>query len=406
MASMPSSSSDLDTALGPQFDPEACVPGRTSPAAARLEARTLADSPTFADTGHVNQGRAGSGSPGSIALVDDAMASGVCPSAVFPPRTPATENELARTRSTGVVTPLYAATPAPVGLADYGLAEGPGGSVVASILNTTSLRGSVEANATVTIAFVRAPPVYTVAFTESGLPVAALARGWAVELNRTTEPSTNASVPFTSRNASVEFLITGPAGYRVVAAPDGPSGALSVNGTNPSDSVVFARGPTASLTLADKGLPAGEGVCASLSGDERCTTAREMRFVNLIPATYAYRVVAPLVGQTVTVRHSGTTQGPSGELVVRGRTTASVTFAYPYAVTFPETGLTSGTWSVTVHGETVVAAWEEPIVLNLTNGTHAFHVGREPGYVRTGGGSRVVVQGMGVSVPVTFRPRG
>lgn len=73
---------------------------------------------------------------------------GACPATVFPPRPPASPAQLADAEQLGVVTPLYTGTPAPMGLAYYGLSTGPGASLAATVLNTTSLRGQVVANAT------------------------------------------------------------------------------------------------------------------------------------------------------------------------------------------------------------------------------------------------------------------
>jgi len=62
------------------------------------------------------------------------------------PRPSATSEQVAQSHSAGYVTPLYDAAPAPSGLAYYGLSEGKGGTVVPSILNTTSVMGQVDAN--------------------------------------------------------------------------------------------------------------------------------------------------------------------------------------------------------------------------------------------------------------------
>ncbi len=60
------------------------------------------------------------------------------------PRPSAPSSEVARARAEGHVSPLYFDAPAPVGVADTGLGAGPGGSVVPSIVNTTSLRGQID----------------------------------------------------------------------------------------------------------------------------------------------------------------------------------------------------------------------------------------------------------------------
>jgi len=75
-------------------------------------------------------------------------AAGLKPSTVFVPRPSASPAEVASTAATGVVQPLYTGSPAPMGLAYYGLSAGPHGSVVGSILNTTSVMASVHLNAT------------------------------------------------------------------------------------------------------------------------------------------------------------------------------------------------------------------------------------------------------------------
>ncbi len=77
-----------------------------------------------------------------------AVAAGIKGNVVFEPRSSATPAQEALARSSGRVEPLYRGTPAPTGLADYGLSAGPGNSVVASILNTTSLRAVADFNGT------------------------------------------------------------------------------------------------------------------------------------------------------------------------------------------------------------------------------------------------------------------
>ncbi|HYA10668.1 MAG TPA: thermopsin family protease, partial [Thermoplasmata archaeon] len=75
-------------------------------------------------------------------------AAGLKANVVFVPRPSASADQLAAARETGTVSPLYTASPAPMGLADYGLSNGSGGRVVGSILNTTSVVATVDMNAT------------------------------------------------------------------------------------------------------------------------------------------------------------------------------------------------------------------------------------------------------------------
>ncbi|HYK94070.1 MAG TPA: thermopsin family protease [Thermoplasmata archaeon] len=73
-------------------------------------------------------------------------AAGLSPHVAFLPRPSATSTQVARSSSQGYVTPLYGGTPAPMGLAYYGLSEGSHGQVVPTTLNTTSLWGQVNVN--------------------------------------------------------------------------------------------------------------------------------------------------------------------------------------------------------------------------------------------------------------------
>lgn len=105
--------------------------------------------PTFASAAVSPVGPAGD--PASIAAahaLSAAHAAGVRSNLVFVPRPSASPAQLLRTSAGAPVAPLYSATPAPMGLAYYGLTSGPNGSVVGSVLNTTRVMANVDANAT------------------------------------------------------------------------------------------------------------------------------------------------------------------------------------------------------------------------------------------------------------------
>ncbi|HLN51390.1 MAG TPA: thermopsin family protease, partial [Thermoplasmata archaeon] len=95
-------------------------------------------------------GAAGSDPAGAMAQAALAAthAAGINPRVVYVPRPSATPAQAAQAAAKDQVSPLYTGLPAPLGLADYGLSQGLGDTVVGSILNTTSLRGEVDANAT------------------------------------------------------------------------------------------------------------------------------------------------------------------------------------------------------------------------------------------------------------------
>ncbi len=77
-----------------------------------------------------------------------AEAAGVAASSVLVPHPSATAAEVAATSRQHYVEPLYPSSPAPMGIGYYGFLQRPNGSVVASILNTTGLRGTLRSTGT------------------------------------------------------------------------------------------------------------------------------------------------------------------------------------------------------------------------------------------------------------------
>ena len=92
------------------------------------------------------------GSAMAAAALAATKSAGLKPNVVFVPRASATPAQVAATAASGVVQPLYTGSPAPMGLAYYGLSAGAGGAVVPAVLNTTSLIGTVDMNATGVVA--------------------------------------------------------------------------------------------------------------------------------------------------------------------------------------------------------------------------------------------------------------
>jgi thermopsin len=84
----------------------------------------------------------------AAAALSATRAAGLKSNVVFVPRPSATPREQTAARESGVVTPLYSGTPAPLGLAYYGLNSTGGGTITGTIFNTTGVQASVDANAT------------------------------------------------------------------------------------------------------------------------------------------------------------------------------------------------------------------------------------------------------------------
>ncbi len=125
-------------------------PSPSAPSASSASAVPILSASAPAATSDSAPARGSSNSAASMAeaALAASRAAGISSQVVYVPRPSASPAAEARAASQGHVTPLYTGDPAPIGLADYGLSAGPGGSVVATTLNTTSLRAEVDANGT------------------------------------------------------------------------------------------------------------------------------------------------------------------------------------------------------------------------------------------------------------------
>ncbi len=122
--------------------PAAAAPAASSSVAA---ASTTTSTATTVSSSALSDNPAGAAAENALAAT---AAAGVSPHYVFPPRASATPAEEAQAKASGHVTPLYTGVPAPVGLAYYGLSQGAGGSIAATTLGTTRLKGTVDMSAT------------------------------------------------------------------------------------------------------------------------------------------------------------------------------------------------------------------------------------------------------------------
>jgi len=162
----------------------------------------------------------------ALSALAQAHALGVPSRDVFVPRAGATASQLVRSHSAGNVSPLYTANdPAPIGLADFGLSANPNGngSVVASILNTPSLRATFDPNAT------GVQPLY---------PFSSTPDGYGVQLNAVTTNVSllgGANYSFWTQNV-VEYLAQSHTLYIISNVWNFSGGALSSN-------VFYAHGP-------------------------------------------------------------------------------------------------------------------------------------------------------------------
>jgi hypothetical protein len=260
------------------------------------------------------------------------------------------------------------------------------------------LRGTITVNGTnvtePSVAF--ALVSYSVTLSEQGLPAG---RPWSVSVNGTFYPSTNSTVTFAEPNGTYELLIRGPKGFQLSGSPGDTR--LVVNGTDDHGSVAFRKATTGRVAFAERGLEKGSRWCVVLGGLPSCTTQRSVAYLNLTPGSYSYEVESPLVNQTITATIGREVVSRAGTLNVTRRTTVGLSFVYPYAVTFSETGLANSSWSVTVKGVTKTAPSGVPIVFQLPNGTYGYRIGAISGFVASESPKKVHVP-TALLVAVTF----
>jgi YVTN family beta-propeller protein len=282
-------------------------------------------------------------------------------------------------------------------VATVGVGDEPTG--VAYDLGNSSVYVTDEAQGTLSI--LAAPAVFTLTITQSGIPVATLAKyGWTVAVDGIARHVFTGDVDFPLLpNGTYPVLVQGPSGF-TSAANEG----VEISGTTQA-TVSFSRGATYLLQLTERGLPTGQPWCVEVDYLQRCTTTSSLRYLNLTPGSYPYVVVSPVSGQSITARVGTTFYPLNGSLALSRSETLALSFVYRYPVTFTETGLLSGTsWSVTVRG-VELSSTGTTIRFDETNGTYGYSIAAIPGLQSVASPRPVRVHGGPGSVTVTFARR-
>jgi len=140
---------------------------------------------------------------------------------------------------------------------------------------------------TVTVPF--AAVVYSVGFTESGLPSGT---SWSVSLGGTTHSSTTSSVTFSESNGTFSFTVGSVPGYTASPA----SGSVVVAGAAVARPVAFSAttAPTRStVTFSEKGLPKGtewEALIVGAGGIVENTSVGSSLRIVVAPGSYEFEV--------------------------------------------------------------------------------------------------------------------
>ena len=243
-------------------------------------------------------------------------------------------------------------------------------------------------------------PTYSTTFRETGLRSG---ESWLVVLDGTPHRTNRSSITFQLSYGNHTYLIEGPAGRTVTGVP--PAGVLSITAAT-NESVVFRTGRTYSMAFARTGLLRNETWCVTLQGLKDCTANTTLRFSPLSAGTYTY-TVRPMTGQTIAAKLGNMTLPLSGNLTIANRgLTVALKYAYPYLITFTETGLPVGSnWSVTLRGSTRYTT-TGTITFSEPNGTYGYNVGAIAKFTRSAMPDPVRVHGGPASVSVAFRARG
>ena len=239
-----------------------------------------------------------------------------------------------------------------------------------------------------TLAFL--PFVYAVTFTESGLP-SGVGTFWGVSINQSLYSSpAGVSIQLTLPNGTSAYTIADVPGYHQTTMSY--SGTLTVSGASLNEPTLAFSSVTYSVTFTESGLPSGTQWTVTLEGVPQSSTSDTITFTEP-NGTYSY-AITPVSGHTVT---------GSGTVSVSGADAAvSIVFgAMAYAVTFQETGLPGGSWTVTINGIRVTTSVGTPITSSLPNGTYAYAIGDYAGYhqLTLGYSGTLVVSGAPLTEP-------
>ncbi|HTP54886.1 MAG TPA: kelch repeat-containing protein [Thermoplasmata archaeon] len=240
-------------------------------------------------------------------------------------------------------------------------------------------------------------PVYTVTYSESGLPTH---KSWTVSFFGVVHSApAGTSIQFSVLNGTYPYLVQSDGGYQVSGLP--ASGTLDVHGSDVNVSVLFVHGPTFTLTFHERGLGPFSNWCVTV-GATVCSTTPRVQFKHLTPGTYDYSL-QPVGNLSTLTKLDGGIVASNGTVTVSHGTTFQILFGS--SVHFVETGLPNGTnWTVHIGGH-ATRSNSSTIVVLLRNGSYSFHIPNVPGFVSSMRVGALYVGGHAIWVSVQFTPR-
>ena len=243
----------------------------------------------------------------------------------------------------------------------------------------------------VTIEFTRV--VYTVTFTESGLPPST---EWYVNITgQSSLSSTSTTITTTEPNGTYSYSIaTGNKIYR----PNPSTSSFVVDGATVGVSISFQE-VTYAVTFTESGLPSStEWYVNITSGNSYSSTTGSISFSEP-NGSYSYSIA--------TADKIYSPSPFSGGFTVNGATVSeSVTFnEVTYSVTFTESGLPSSTeWYLNITGRSPLSSTGASISTSLPNATYTYTIATgDKTYKPLPSSSSFTVNGAPVSESITFQ---
>ncbi|MCI4365432.1 MAG: hypothetical protein L3K10_05150, partial [Thermoplasmata archaeon] len=247
--------------------------------------------------------------------------------------------------------------------------------------------GNFTVNGTFVDVNVTFAAVYTLTFTETGLPSGT---NWSVTIqNQVSESSTTTTIAFKETNGLYNFSFRPIPGW----SPSTTGRSVTVFGANVGVSVSWSVAMY-SVTFNETGLPSGTPWSVTLNGILQSGPGGNLTFSEP-NGTF---------GWSLGVVPGWTTSSFSGSVTVQGNSVVVlVTWTQvTYTVTFTESGLTAGTsWSVNLSG-TVSSSISTTIRFNEPNGTYAYAVGPLAGRTAHPASGNVPVSGGSASVAILW----
>jgi len=242
-------------------------------------------------------------------------------------------------------------------------------------------------------------PLYTITFTESGLPSGTT---WYVNLsNGQSFSGTGTTITFSEPNGTYSYTM---ATVNKSYAPSPSSGTFKVNRSNVNIGITFNL-VTYTITFTENGLSSGTSWLVTLNNITKTSTNGTIIF-NEPNGTYSY-IISGISGYRANT-YSGTIN-VNGNPVSNSITWTVIT----YPITITENGIQNGTsWSATLTGTTfngqyinvTLSSTTNTITFNEPNGTYSYTIGSVSGYTVSPSSGSLTVNGANVNQAITFTP--